>query len=200
MIRNVIFDIGNVLMKFDYMPFIISLLKDEKKIEKVNDAIWMSGYWNDLDRGYDAQEMLQKMIGRQPDYAYEIRLTFDKVGQCMHRAEYAIPWIKDLKSRGYRVLYLSNYAEHTMDANRDVLDFLPYMDGGIFSCYEGIVKPDHGIFRRLVTRYGLVPEECVFIDDSEANVRAAIECGMHAIHFTGHEEAGAELEKLLSSL
>ena len=50
MIDTVIFDIGNVLVKFDYMPFIHRLLGDEETVTHVNDAIWYSGYWDDLDR------------------------------------------------------------------------------------------------------------------------------------------------------
>ena len=184
-------------MKFDYMPYIRDLLKDELKIEKVNNAIWHTGYWNDLDRGFDTDEVFSKMLEAEPDYREDIRLTFDNVGLCMHKADYAIPWIKELKDRGYRVLYLSNYAEHTKQANLDVLDFLPYMDGGIFSCDIGIIKPDSRIFKAICDKYGLIPEECVFIDDSKANAEAAELYGMHSIHFIDYETASKALKEIL---
>lgn len=196
-IRNVIFDIGNVLMKFDYMPYIRRLLKDEETVYRVNGAIWRSGYWNDLDRGVDTDTVYRKMLAAEPEFNEEIRLTFENVGQCMFKMDYAIPWIQELKERGYKVLYLSNYSRHTMQANPDVLDFLPYMDGGVFSCEVGLVKPDAAIYRALCEKYRLDPAECVFLDDFEANVDAARKYGMKAILFEDYERAKRELEKTL---
>ena len=198
MIKNIIFDIGYVLMKFDYYPFIKELLKDDDVIEHVNNAMWYTGLWNEMDKGINSDIILQKMIEAEPDYEDEIRLTFDNVGDCIKGCDYAVPWIKDLKKRGYRVLFLSNYAEHTMLANTKALDFLPYMDGGVFSCNEGIVKPDHGIYRILLQRFSLDPEECVFLDDSKNNVIAARTLGMYAIHFEDYPKAREELENLLN--
>ena len=197
MIKNIVFDIGNVLMKFDYMPYIRKLLKDEDVIAKVNNAIWTSNYWNDLDRGGNTAEILEKMLAAEPEYRDEIKLTFDNVGQCMFRTDYAIPWIKELKSRGYMAYYLSNYAPHTMEANPDVLDFLPYMDGGVFSCDVHVIKPEPEIFSIFCEKYDLMPSECIFLDDNERNVLAAKDFGMNAIHFTEYEQAKKELEKAL---
>ncbi len=199
MIHTVVFDIGNVLMKFDYMPYIRSLLADEETVWRVNGAIWRSGFWNDLDRGEDTDTVFVKMLEAEPEYKKEIRLAFENVGQCMFKMEYAIPWIKDLKARGYQVLYLSNYSQHTMQANPGVLDFLPYMDGGIFSCEVHHVKPDAEIYRALCDKYQLNPAECVFLDDFEANIIAAQAFGMKAIRFESYEQAKRELEEMLHS-
>ena len=197
MIKNIIFDIGNVLMKFDYHPFIKELLKDEDKIEHVNNALWHTGYWNDMDRGEDTDVIFNKMLEAEPDYADEIRLTFDNVGDCIKYCDYAIPWIKELRSRGFKIYYLSNYATHTMDANRQALDFLPYMDGGIFSCYERIIKPDPEIFKLMMKRFSLRPEECVFLDDNPNNVKAAREQGINAVQFADYDQARLELDDLI---
>ena len=197
MIRTVIFDIGNVLVRFDYMPFIRNLLKDENAVEHVNNAIWFTGYWNELDRGQDTDLMLKKMIEKEPDYEEQIRLTFDRVGECIFMEDYAIPWIEELKERGYQVLYLSNYSEHTMEVNPEALEFLPHMDGGVFSCYEKLIKPDPALFKVILERYGLKPEECVFIDDNLPNVEAARNLGINAIHFEKYSQAKDELENLL---
>ena len=199
MIKNVIFDIGNVLMKFDYMPYIRTLLKDENTVYRVNGAIWRSGCWSDLDRGRDPDTVYARMLEIEPAYRREIRLAFENVGQCMFRMEYAIPWIQELKGRGYRVLYLSNYSHYAMQANPDVLDFLPYMDGGVFSCDVGMIKPEAGIYRELCTKYELIPSECVFLDDFAENVAAARAYGMKAILFGNYKQARKELESLLSS-
>ena len=75
-----------------------------------------------------------------------------------------------------------------MNANREVLDFLPVMDGGIFSCYVKMAKPDHAIYRCLCEKYHLHPAECLFTDDLPENIQAAKECGFHAILFEGYDK------------
>ena len=75
-----------------------------------------------------------------------------------------------------------------MDANRGVLDFLPYMDGGIFSCYVKMAKPDHAIYHCLCEKYGLNPSECLFTDDMPENIQAAKKCGFQAILFEGYDK------------
>ena len=197
MIRTVIFDIGNVLMRFDYMPYVRALLGDVDVVERVNDAIWRSGYWAELDRGEPVEKIYPMMIDVAPEYEKEIRRTFDNVGQCMRREEYTIPWIKELKEKGLQVLYLSNYSEYIMQANPEVLDFLTFMDGGVFSCYVRLLKPDPAIYQKLCEECSLDPKECVFIDDHEENVNAAIEFGMQGIHFTSYPEAKKELDDLI---
>ena len=196
-IDTVIFDIGNVLMDFDYMPFIRKLLGDDETVEHVNHAIWRTRYWDELDRGEDTDEMLAKMIAAEPEYEEQIRITFDSVGECMKRCDYAVPWIRNLKKRGFRVLYLSNYSPHTMMANPDVLNFVPFMDGGIFSCEVRIIKPDPEIFRLLIQKYDLVPDSCIFIDDNLDNIETAGKLGFNAIQFRGYEQASREVELLL---
>lgn len=180
------------------MPYIRRLLKDEDTISRVNGAIWRTGFWNDLDLGEDTDAVFARMLEAEPGFQKEIRLAFENVGQCMSRMDYAIPWIRELKSRGFRVLYLSNYSRHTMEANPEVLDFLPYMDGGVFSCDVGIVKPDPAIYRRICDQYGLEPGECVFLDDFPDNVEAAREFGMNGILFAGYEQARSDLEAMIS--
>ena len=197
MIKTIIFDIGNVLMRFDYDVYIKNLLKDDDLIEKVNEAIWARGYWNELDLGYDPETVFSKMYEAGPDYQEEIRLVLDHVGQCIGPAEYAKPWIRDLKKKGYRILYLSNYSEYIMEAGPEALNFLPLMDGGVFSCYVGMIKPDPAIYEEICDKYALKPSECVFIDDNKENIKAAKTFGLHVVHFKDYEQAKGELSDLL---
>ena len=197
MIRNVILDIGRVLIGFEWMDYIHKLF-DEETGQKVTDALWKTHYWWELDRAVlSVEEILEMFYSVEPDLKDEIKEAFNRVGECMTRCDYAIPWIEELKERGYKVYYLSNYSEHLMQANPDVLDFLPHMDGGVFSCYVQLIKPDPEIYRTLMDKYDLKTEECVFIDDREDNVFAARELGMQAIRFEDYEQAKEELAELL---
>ena len=77
-----------------------------------------------------------------------------------------------------------------------MLDFVPYMDGGVFSYHEKVIKPQPEIFHILMERYGLVASECVFMDDLEKNVNAARAEGMAGIVFESKEQATEMLKGL----
>lgn len=199
MLKTIVFDIGNVLMDFRWLEYMQSLYgNQEAKIQAINDAIWGRGYWQAMDRGeMPGSEVVEKVVQAAPLYEVEIRQTLAGAGKAMHKFDYAIPWIKSLKDMGKRVLYLSNYSEFAMNANRGVLDFLPYMDGGIFSCYAKMAKPDHAIYRCLCEKYELNPAESLFIDDLAENIQAAKECGFQAVLFEGYEKTYPEVMQLV---
>lgn len=193
MINTVIFDIGNVLVDFDWGEYIRNLF-DKKTYEIVKDALFGSPLWNEIDRGVMSRDELLEAFGkRAPGYENEIRIAFDRVGDALVQRSYAIPWIRELKAKGLRVLYLSNYSHHVMQCNPSVLSFTDYMDGGIFSCMVKLIKPDPLIYKALLKQYSLKPEECVFIDDNAANITAAAALGINCIHFKSYEQAYNEL-------
>ena len=84
-----------------------------------------------------------------------------------------------------------------MKCNPDVLDFVPLLDGGVFSCDVRAVKPDRRIYEIITEKYGLNPSECVFIDDLERNVEAGKNFGFHGIQFVTLRQAQEDLNKLL---
>lgn len=201
MIRNVIFDIGLVLIRFDWDSYMEKLFPAERDVrEAVTAAMWHNPDWNQLDRGVlplDAVEQL--FIENAPDYADAIREALRRLGEAPEKQPYAIEWIEQLKAMGYRVYYLSNYFEYLMQEAPQVLDFIPHTDGGIFSCHEKITKPDPEIYRRLMARYQLVPEECVFIDDTAVNIDAANALGIRGFRFAGYEKSYPEIMDFLAA-
>ena len=197
MIKNVVFDIGNVLVCFDWTKYVHTLFNDEELIERLRSAVWGEGRWDKLDWGVDLDKVLASMINSSPELENELRLMFSHIGGCVTRYDTSIPWVKDLKSRGYNVYYLSNYSRTIMDAQHEALDFLPYMDGGVFSCDVYLLKPDHAIYRYLLRKYSLNPSECVFIDDIEDNIQAAKDCGFYGVKCETVEQAQRDLNKLL---
>lgn len=183
-IRNVIFDIGKVLIDFEFERSVLDNFGTEKG-EKVIAATWHDPDWGELDRGIlSDEEVLQLFIANAPDCEREIRYTFARLGECPKMRKGAIELIDRLKADGYGVYYLSNYFEYLIHTAPWALEFIPHMDGGIFSCRVKVTKPDPAIYRMLCDRYGLVPEECVFIDDTLRNVDGARSFGMEGIHLT----------------
>lgn len=195
---TVIFDIGNVLMGFDWWPFVNGLIGEEDA-RIVSDAIWNHGVWNELDRGImSIEDILAGFISYAPEHEDAIRKTFAAVGSACHKADYAIPWLREVKALGYRVLFLSNYSHYLMDAAPHALDFLPETEGGIFSCDVHLCKPDEAIYRTITERYALNPGKCLFIDDNADNIAAARAFGLNAYLFTNYETDHDKIMALLA--
>lgn len=197
MITTIIFDIGNVLADFTWEAHYRSFGYTGEKLRRLAEATVKSDAWNEYDRGeMTSEEIIRKFIENDPEMEADIRRCLTDVEGMVVRNDYAIPWIQKLQGKGYRCLYLSNFSE---GAGRDcaaALDFIPYMDGGILSYEEKLIKPMPEIYQLLIDRYGLMPEESVFLDDTKPNLEAAEKFGIHTIHFQNQEQAIEELRKL----
>ena len=199
MIKNIIFDIGGVLVNFSWEKFIGKIFSDENPELVRRAAIAVESNWDSLDAGEDPDEVIAKMIACAPDCEKQIRYWFSRVGESISKRDTSIPLIQNLKSRGYNVYYLSNYSHYVMYKNPAALDFLPYIDGGVFSCDIHITKPDRRIYETLAKKYNLVPSECVFIDDLQTNIDGAKAFGFEGILFRNYEQAVNDLNALLKS-
>ncbi len=197
MIRNVIFDIGNVLTDFRWNEFLQDKGFDEAMIQRIARASVLSPFWAEFDRGeWDTDKLLKEFAKLDPEIEDELYRAFGDIREMVTKRDYAIPWIKELKSKGYGVYYLSNYSYKAYVDCIDALDFIPFMDGGILSFQDRVIKPDAEIYRLLLSRYGLKAEECVFLDDTPANVEAAEKLGFAGIVFGTREQAQEELRAL----
>ena len=201
MIKTIIFDIGGVLVGYDWTAYMMKEFNgDEVLVERIKENIFGNHKWDEVDRGVltDA-ELVASFTKDAPELTAEITHFWDTMNNAMWQFDFAKDWIKELKSRGYQVLFLSNWSYHLKDIAAKQLDFLPLLDGGVFSCDVKLIKPDHAIYHRILEKYNLKAEECVFIDDSERNVIGARECGLYAVHAKdrNHDIAVTELEKLL---
>ncbi|MCH5261868.1 MAG: HAD family phosphatase [Lachnospiraceae bacterium] len=197
MITTIIFDIGNVLADFTWKEHYRSFGYDDAMVERIANATVRHPMWNENDKGViSVEEIIQAFVDADPEIEQDIRRVLDNVKTIVSRNDYAIPWIQDLKSKGYRLLYLSNFSEKAETECAYALDFIPYLDGGILSYQEKLIKPMPEIYELLIKRYHLVPEECVFIDDMPANVEAAEKFGIHTILFSNQAQAIEELRKL----
>lgn len=197
MIKNIIFDVGMVLVDFCWEKVMHKLGFSGELFERMADATVRSKAWRDYDRSLlSDEEVLAALIANAPELEEEIRLFWDHTADTIACYPYAEKWIRSFKEKGYRCYILSNYSERTYRLTRAELPFLALMDGAIFSWQVKQIKPEQEIYRTLLERYQLEPEECVFLDDSRENVEAAGSVGMHAILFTGKERAETELAKL----
>lgn len=197
MIKTVIFDIGNVLAGFDWHTFLEEQGFAEEMIGRLARATVKSEDWKEYDRGcLDDEAMLRLFIGNDPEIEPEIRRALNDFHGLVTRYDYAIPWIKELKEKGIRVLVLSNFSDKALRECWHALDFLPYVDGGILSFQDKLIKPMPEIYHLILDRYHLKAEECVFLDDVQHNVDGAKSVGLHAFRFESQAQAQEELKKL----
>lgn len=200
MIKNIIFDIGDVLMRFTWNEYINELFNgDTTTIDAVNEAINETGLWIELDRNViPEEEVFYRMRNYNPAHWKDVVKALDYASGCFNRVDYAIPWIEELKAKGYKIYFLSNYSLFNLRSGPEVVDFLPFTDGGVFSYEVHLLKPDRAIYEEICKKYSLMPSECIFIDDRKENVEAARTFGMQAIHFKSYEDTDKELQEMLN--
>lgn len=192
MIDTIIFDIGNVLLDFDYMGIFRSLFDEETAQTIANISVRKLDVWLEMDRGvlsYD--EAVALVIQGAPQLEKEIRLAVKELYERVEAYPYATEWVKSLKEQGYRIYILSNYGEKPFAASKARMPFLDYVDGTLLSCQVQDVKPSAAIYRALCDRFQIDPGKAVFIDDSPLNIAGAKAFGLHTILFTDYADAVA---------
>ena len=201
MIKNIIFDIGNVLACFRWQDLFKELGFTGEKFDRTAAAtVLHPTMWNEFDRSFMSdEEIIAKCIERAPECEPEIRLLFSKTELLVEEYTHSYNWIKSLKEQGYNVYLLSNYGRTSFEAAKTHgrLSFLPLVDGGVISYEVQIVKPEPGIYQALLKKYNLKAEECVFLDDRTDNIEAAEALGFRGIVVESYEQAKEELEKVL---
>ena len=197
MIKNVIFDVGCVLVGFDWEGYMDSFHFPEEKKERIINATFKSPVWDERDRGlYEEEEYVRQCVAIAPEYESEIREVMRRTPETIHRLPYSETWAKYLKSQGYHLYILSNYSMYMLEQSKKEMPFLKYMDGTVFSCDVKMLKPEHQIYEKVLETFNLKAEESVFIDDRPVNCQGARETGIQAIEFKSFKQAAEELEKL----
>lgn len=197
MIDTIIFDIGNVLLDFDYMKHFRSLFDEETAQTIANISIRNLKVWLEMDRGvlsYD--EAVNLVVQGAPHLEKEIRLAIRVLYDRVDSYPYATDWVKSLKEKGYRIYILSNFGEKPFASCKARMPFLAYADGLLISYEVHQVKPDAAIYQALCDKFTVDPQKSVFIDDSAINIDGAKAFGLNTILFTTYPDAVAQLKAL----
>jgi putative hydrolase of the HAD superfamily len=197
MINTIIFDIGNVLLDFDYMKQFRRLF-DEKTAQTIADiSIRKPEIWVEMDRGVlSYEEAVNLIIQGAPHLENEIRIAIKELYENVDSFPYAVDWVKHLKKKGYRIYILSNYGEKPFADSKVHMPFLQFVDGKLISYEIQEVKPNAAIYQTICDRFSINLNEAVFIDDSAANITGAQAFGLNTILFKTYEDAVDQLRKL----
>ena len=187
-IQNIVFDIGGVLADYRIKEFLAEKGFDPSMIKRILKASVLSPFWGQFERGEITEdETLRGFASVDPGIENELKIAYSSVAGMLTIRDYAIPLIQELKAAGYDVYYLSNYSRKAYDECGESLAFMPYMDGGLVSFRIGRTKPDPEMYRQFLRAYHLIPEECVFVDDTPENVEIARKLGFAGLEFTSCE-------------
>lgn len=203
MIKNIIFDIGGVLVSFEPDRVFREMGLPEEEVQILYQHTAKSPYWKELDRGVlPKEEVFQTMVNTMPQAYRKDAMEFftKRIPEAVTSFDYSADWLKGLKERGYNIYLLTNYPEWLFETHwKKGFTFVPYVDGKVVSGKVKLIKPDHAIYETIIKKYSLNPAESVFIDDVKENVQAAKETGLNAIQFTNINDVKSQLEKLLAS-
>ena len=199
MIQNIVFDMGNVLIRFDPDEFMTREgITEAEDRRLVLNELFLSVEWAQMDSGVLTEKTAEPIFLRRfPERLHE------PVRHLLHN--WAIPraeidgmkeLVIDLKGAGYGVYLLSN-ASVAQHRYWPLIPVSAYFDGKLISCDVKVVKPMREIYQLFTEQFALDPEECLFIDDAPINVAAAISCGWSGIVFHGNaEELRAKMRNL----
>lgn len=184
MLKNIIFDVGKVLVSYQWQPYLNTFGFDTDTYSRVEKAIFLNPDWILGDMGtVTPEEWLNLMITKDPELEETIRKVFEGFGAVIKKYPYTDKWIQFFKNQGYHLYYLSNFPEDLHDKAYEQLKFLDDFDGGIFSWKVKCIKPDEKIYKLLLEQYHLKPEECLFYDDTVVNIEAAKKLGINTVLF-----------------
>ncbi|MGO4572503.1 HAD family hydrolase [Microvirga sp. 2TAF3] len=193
---TVVFDIGNVLLRWDPRNLYRKVFSDEAEMEWFLSTI-CTNQWNlEQDRGRDWEEAVALLVKDFPGHETAIRAYHDRWEETVSGViEANVAVLGRLREAGVPNYCITNFSSPKLDLSKKLYPFLAGFDGIIVSGDERLLKPEPAIYHLLLSRYGLEAGNCIFIDDSKANVEGAKAVGMHAIHFVESVDLAAELRQ-----
>lgn len=187
MIRNIVFDLGNVLLSWKPADYLISSGYPADKAEKIAASVFGSQTWKSLDNGDITEDEAIRLISLDSTLSRSETASLFKLSrQIIFPLGNNINVLPELKKRGFKLYYLSNFPLGFFNEIRERFSFFEYFDGGIISAEVMQSKPDPEIYRTFLDRYGLISEECLYVDDIETNVRTAATLGMQTVYLSDH--------------
>lgn len=187
MIRNIVFDMGNVLIHWKPECFLERERIPEEDRPLILKEVFGSVEWIQLDRGSISPEdgiaaMCRRLPTRLHGTAQELAFGWWK--RNLLPVEGMADLIRELKGLGYGIYLLSN-AKADLPQYFHLIPGSECFDGRIVSADWKLLKPQHEIYETLFREYGLRPEECFFIDDLNINIEGAWFVGMGGTVFDG---------------
>ncbi len=197
-IRNIIFDLGGVLIDWNPRYLYSQLFRTELAVDYFLERVTTFEWNEEQDAGRSIDEANQLLIGEFPEYTNEIKAYYgrweeDMLGDAHSEVVHILHHF--VNHPLYGVFALTNWSAETFPLALKKFEFLSWFEGILVSGEEGVKKPDPEIFHRMLSRFDLEARECIFIDDNLRNVEAATKFGIKGIHFKNSEQLIMQLKE-----
>ncbi|HBS47971.1 TPA: HAD family phosphatase [Candidatus Dependentiae bacterium] len=196
--RNIIFDLGKVLIQWNPEKFITDMLKINKINEDESRNIFKAfgtKNWSDYDRGTTTQQELAKLYTSKKEKQYFLDFL-EMLPSYLQPIEQGVNWLNLAQTKGYKVYLLSNYPKDLYEKAASQYEFFNRIDGAVISYQVNKIKPEPEIYQTLLSKYDLKAEESIFIDDLEENIRAGKLLGIDGIVCNDHNIVEKKLKEL----
>ena len=185
MIKNVIFDFGQVIVSFEPSYMVSKYATDSEDAALLEAVVFDRLYWDKLDEGtVSDSHVVEEIKTRIPERLYDVaeKIYYNWIYNIplIDGIVDVISWLKN--ECGVKLYLLSNISKY-FASHKDEFDVFHYFDGLVFSAPLGIVKPQREIFEYITDKYSLNPDESIFIDDNPKNIQAAQEYGIKGYLF-----------------
>ncbi|MEI8630123.1 MULTISPECIES: HAD family hydrolase [Vibrio] len=196
-IKNVIFDVGNVLVRWSPVEIVRLTFGHSVEAEKMAQLLFSSQIWKDLNKGIISETEAKLCYQREHQVtAEEMDRFFYYVKHTQILLYGSVELLKRVKSAGYRVYALTDNVNEIVEHLRTTYEFWPLFEGAIISSEVQLLKPQAEIYQALLSTYQLQAEETVFLDDMPYNVEGARAVGMEAIQFENAQQCESELKAM----
>ncbi len=193
----VVFDVGNVLLRWDVRLLYRKLFADAAQMDVFLSTICTPAWNLEQDRGRTWAEGVALLVAQHPQWEAEIRAHDERWGETISGPiSGSVEVLERLKALGKPVYAITNFSDEKWIEATARFPFLALFDGVVVSARERLLKPDPAIYHVLLERYNLAAEDCIFIDDSAANIATARQLGMQTVHFVEPIDLAAELRRL----
>ncbi len=197
MIKNIIFDIGNVLLTFEPKKFLLKFTQDNKHINSFISNVIDSEVWLQMDRGsISVEEAKNLFLSKYPEEKKLLTLFFENWLEIFIPIKENIQIMEKLNQNGYKIFALSNFIKESFKYVVKKFSFFALFDGQVISWQEKVIKPEDAIYNILLHRYNLIPQECVYLDDHKNFLEPAQKLGMSTILVSPEIDLKKEFQKL----
>jgi 2-haloacid dehalogenase len=192
-VHAVVFDVGGVLIDWDPRYLYRKIIPGEEQMEHFLAHVCTPEWHAQHDLGVPYEETIPALIAAHPQWADEIR-AWDKRFVEMYGGPFdgTISLLSQLRSRRVPLLASTNWGAESWVVAKSRYEFLGWFDGALVSGEVGMAKPDPAFYELLVRTFGLIPDQTLYIEDNQANLRAAADRGFVPHRF--QSAAGLEID------
>ncbi|MDY6845981.1 MAG: HAD family phosphatase [Chloroflexota bacterium] len=184
MIKNIVFDLGNVLIDYNPSRIVNAVFTDKSLQDLFLKEIFQSQGWKDLDRGVlTFEDHTQNLVSRFPQYVREIEWILNNWHKDQPDVSGMYTVVERLHDHPFGLYILSNASYRFYNYAVSKKKFFKFFDAVTISAELKLLKPQREIYDHFCQIHNLVPGECLFIDDQFANVKGAIDAGWNAYQF-----------------